>query len=277
MAVHSITTERSLEQLVMDCQEGVQWLARKYVQWMKHTDFDDLVQVAMEAIVRYTQKSGTDCPIQYYLQVAKCAILNYWRDGHDDILSRDRRGPDLSGVVSLDAPLGPESDACLLDFLVDQPVVDVVGEHVKVVEQSLEKLLPCERKGLGVRFGLTGYGESHGKERNGGGMSKGMRKLRTILSAPLKAQPANKPVSKNLPLVQRCCLVCHKDLKHRVPGAVYELHSQTRFVCRVCNSLNKIDQLGHAMALPALDYRPGATQYQGLMQKFGFVAVGVQA
>ena len=103
------------EALIQSCLGYVACVAYRYVCYLQHDDYLDLVSVGNLAIVECFEKALTiDNPVAYLLGVAKLAVKAYCCK-HSGLITH-QRGQPFVWVDSLDAPLG-NGQGCLAEML----------------------------------------------------------------------------------------------------------------------------------------------------------------
>lgn len=143
------------EALIQSCLGYVACVACRYVCYMQHDDYLDLVSVGNLAIVECFEKALTvEKPVAYLLGVAKLAVKAYCCK-HSGLITH-QRGQQFAWVDSLDAPLG-DGQGCLAEMLA-APTQEIQQEPAECnrLYSAISSLTPKQRYVVLRHFGLDG-------------------------------------------------------------------------------------------------------------------------
>jgi DNA-directed RNA polymerase sigma subunit (sigma70/sigma32) len=143
------------EALVQGCLRYVAFVASRYVCYMEHDAYLDLVSVGNLAIVERLEKALTvENPVAYLYGVAKLAIRSYCYK-YSQLITQVRGRP-MVWTDSLDAPLC-DRKGCLADTLVAQEQLPQQerSDHGRLYE-AINVLTPKQRYVIQRFYGLDG-------------------------------------------------------------------------------------------------------------------------
>lgn len=143
------------EALIQSCLGYVVCVAYRYVCYVQHDDYLDLVSVGNLAIVECFEKALTvEKPVAYLLGVAKLALKAYCCK-YSSLITH-QRGQPFVWIDSLDAPLG-NGQGCLAEML-STPTQEPQQEpgDFDTLYQAISGLTPKQRYVIQRYFGLDG-------------------------------------------------------------------------------------------------------------------------
>ncbi len=143
------------DELVQSCLRYVSLIASRYVCYVQHEEYLDLVSIGNLAVVECLEKAlSVANPAAYLYGVARLAIRSYCYN-HSQLITQVRGKPFI-WVDSLDAPIG-NSQQCLADRLcapVPEPQKQP-GDFTPLY-QAISTLTPKQREVVLRHFGLDG-------------------------------------------------------------------------------------------------------------------------
>ena len=143
------------EALIQSCLGYVASVAYRYLCYMQHDQYLDLVSVGNLALVECFEKALTvEKPVAYLLGVAKLAVKAYCCK-HSQLITH-QRGQPYMWVDSLDAPLG-NGQGCLAERL-SAPTQEPQQEPADCdsLNKAIGALTPKQRYVVLRHFGLDG-------------------------------------------------------------------------------------------------------------------------
>jgi DNA-directed RNA polymerase sigma subunit (sigma70/sigma32) len=147
--------EQAKEALLQSCLRYVASIAYRYMCYVQHDEYLDLVSVGNLAIVECLDKALTiENPVAYLHGVAKLAVKAYCCK-HSGLITH-QRGQHFVWIDSLDAPLG-NSQGCYADLLA-APTQEPQKEpsDFNKLYQAITALTPKQRYVIMRYFGLDG-------------------------------------------------------------------------------------------------------------------------
>jgi DNA-directed RNA polymerase sigma subunit (sigma70/sigma32) len=147
--------KQAKDELVHSCLRYVCVVASRYVCYVQHEEYLDLVSIGNLAVVECLEKAlSVANPVAYLYGVARLAIKSYCYT-HSQLITQ-QRGKPFVWVDSLEAPIGT-SQGCLADRLI-APALEPQKQPADFASlyEAISALTPKQRYVVLRSFGLDG-------------------------------------------------------------------------------------------------------------------------
>lgn len=147
--------QQAKDELIKSCLRYVSLIASRYVCYVQHEEYLDLVSIGNLAVVECLEKALTVAnPVAYLYGVARLAIRSYCYK-HSQLITQ-QRGKPFVWVDSLEAPIGNGKE-CLADRLCAQiPEPQQQSAGFATLYEAISSLTPKQRYVILRHFGLDG-------------------------------------------------------------------------------------------------------------------------
>ena len=147
--------QQAKDELIQNCLRYVSVVASRYVCYVQHEEYLDLVSIGNLAVVECLEKAlSVANPVAYLNGVARLAIRSYCYK-HSQLITQVKGKPFVR-VESLEAPLG-KGEGCLADRLcVPVPEPQQPTADFSALYEAISSLTPKQRYVVLRHFGLDG-------------------------------------------------------------------------------------------------------------------------
>lgn len=149
--------QQAKDELVQNCLRYVSLIASRYVCYLQHEEYLDLVSIGNLAVVECVEKAlSVANPVAYLYGVARLAIKSYCYK-HSQLITQVKGKP-FVWVDSLEAPIGNGKE-CLADRLCAHlPEPQQQPADFAALYEAISNLTPKQRYVVLRHFGLDGDG-----------------------------------------------------------------------------------------------------------------------